>query len=193
QSSCVAWATAYAIKSYQERVEIGWSLQPMEHRFSPAYIYNQINHGIDQGSQIYDALSLIVNQGVATLDQAPYNDADYWTHPSAEAQQEASQFKGLSWKTVNGILEIKDALANRVPVVVAIWVYGDLLVLRGPDSVYNTFGGGLQGSHAVTIAGYDDQRYGGAVKIINFLGQKHRDGGYFSPPHTRGPQALSPT
>ena len=28
QGSCVGWATAYALKSYQERVEIGWSLEP---------------------------------------------------------------------------------------------------------------------------------------------------------------------
>src|SRR5262249_52202230 len=27
QYSCVAWSTGYALKSYQERVEIGWSLQ----------------------------------------------------------------------------------------------------------------------------------------------------------------------
>jgi hypothetical protein len=186
----VGWATGYALKSYQERVEFGWSLEPAGHRFSPAYIYNQINHGRDAGSQIYDALSLIVDQGAATLDQSPYNDRDFLSQPSAAARQEASQFKGLSWKTVNGTLEIKDALANHLPVVAAIWVHGDLKRLHGPDSVYNTFGGGLEGAHAVTITGYDDQRYGGAFKIINSWGQGYGDGGYFWLPYTTAGQIV---
>lgn len=191
QSSCVGWATGYALKSYQERVEFRWSLEPAEHRFSPAYIYNQINGGQDRGSQIYNALSLIVAQGVASLDQTPYNATDFLTQPSAAARQEASQFKGLSWKTVNGTLEIKDALANRLPVVVAIWVHGDMKRLRGPDSVYNTFGGGLEGAHAVTIAGYDDQRYGGAFKVINSWGYGYGDGGYFWLPYATANQIVN--
>ena len=58
QNSCVAWALGYAIKSYQERVELGWSLEPPEHRFSPAYIYNQLNGGQDHGLIYNDALEL---------------------------------------------------------------------------------------------------------------------------------------
>jgi len=191
QYSCVGWATAYAIKSYQERVEIGWSLEPVEHRFSPAYIYNQINHGQDHGSWLDEALNLVVDQGVATLDQTPYNDHDYFTQPTDAARQEASQYKGLRWKTVNGILEIKDALANHLPILAAIWVYGDLPRLRGPDSVYNTFGGGLQGKHAIAITGYDDQRYGGALRIINSWGPVFGDGGYFWLPYTMANQVIN--
>ena len=191
QSSCVGWATAYALKSYQERVEIGWSLEPAEHRFSPAYIYNQINGGVDQGSWIHDALNLVVDQGVAPLAQMPYNDNDFLTQPNAATRQEASQFKGMSWKTVNGILEIKDALANHLPVVAAVFVYGDMKLLRGPDSVYNTFGGGLGGLHAITITGYDDERYGGAFKIINSWGQNFGDGGYFWLPYSVANQIVN--
>lgn len=184
QNSCVGWSTAYAVKSYQERVEIGWSLEPLEHRFSPAYVYNQINGGADHGSWFNDALNLVVDQGVATLDETPYNDHDFLTQPSAAAVQQASQFKALSWRTANGILEIKDALANHLPVIVGIEVYGDLKHLRGTDSVYNTLGGGYDGSHAVTITVYDDQRYGGAFKVINSWGQNWGDGGYFWLPYT---------
>src|SRR5262249_22391836 len=49
QYSCVGWALGYAIKTYQERVELGWSLEAPEHQFSPAYIYNQLNNGQDIG------------------------------------------------------------------------------------------------------------------------------------------------
>ena len=191
QSSCVGWATAYALKSYQERVEIGWSLEPSEHRFSPAYVYNQINGGEDHGSYISEALDLIVNQGAATLDTAPYDDGDYLTQPSNAARQEAAQFKGRSWKTANGTIEIKSALANRLPVVAGIAVFDSFSNLNGPNSVYNSFNGEYLGGHAITIVGYDDTRYGGAFKIINSWGQNWGDSGYFWMPYSAVNEAIT--
>jgi hypothetical protein len=191
QSSCVGWATAYALKSYQERVEIGWSLEPSEHRFSPAYVYNQINGGADHGSYISEALDLIVNQGAATLDSAPYDDSDYLTQPSTAARQEAAQFKGKSWKTANGTIEIKSALANRLPVVAGIAVFDSFSNLNGPNSVYNSFNGEYLGGHAITIVGYDDTRYGGAFKIINSWSQNWGDEGYFWMPYSAVNEAIN--
>jgi hypothetical protein len=59
----VGWATAYALKRYQEAIEIGWPLNTRADIFSPAFVYNQINRGQDQGSLISDALNLIVRDG----------------------------------------------------------------------------------------------------------------------------------
>ena len=184
QGSCVGWATAYALKTYQERVEISWSLEPAAHRFSPAYVYNQINGGADNGSLISDALDLVVNQGVATLASTPYDDQDFLTQPDSAARQEAAQYKGKSWKTINGTLEIKDALANRLPVVAGIVVFDSFSHLEGPNSVYNTFDGEFLGGHAITIVGYDDDRYGGAFKVINSWSQNWGDQGYFWMPYS---------
>lgn len=191
QFSCVGWALGYALKTYQERVELGWSLEAAEHRFSPAYIYNQINGGRDNGSVFADGLNLVVNQGVATLAQMPYDDRDFLTQPSDAARQEASQFRGKSWKAANGILEIKDALANHLAVLVAIRIFDELYGLRGPDSVYNTFDGAFHGGHAVAAVGYDDARYGGALRIINSWSQNWGDGGYFWLPYTAATQTVT--
>ena len=76
QGSCVGWATAYALKSYQERIEEGWAFSPRT-RFSPAWVYNQIKEPgpcpdvnptdpYDCGSHIDKALELIVEKGAAT-------------------------------------------------------------------------------------------------------------------------------
>ena len=46
QSSCVGWAVAYSLKTYQERLDQKWALNTYDHIFSPAYIYNQINDEI---------------------------------------------------------------------------------------------------------------------------------------------------
>jgi hypothetical protein len=183
QGSCVGWALGYGIKSYQERVELGWSLEPAEHRFSPAYIYNQLNGGQDRGLKYSAALDFIVNQGVATLARMPYNEHDFLTQPSAAADQEAAQFKAKSWNTANGILEIKNALANHLGVLLVVQELEDMWYLKGPDSVYNTYQRPFSASHAVVAVGYDDNRYGGALRVLNSWGQNWGDGGFFWLPY----------
>jgi hypothetical protein len=183
QSSCVGWATAYALKSYQEKVETGWTLNTPDHLFSPAFIYNQINGGQDQGSNISEALALAVSKGVATLATMPYNYTDYRTQPTASAFTQALKFKAASFLRVNDTSQIKAALANRKPVVGGIAVYQQLVALKGSNSVYNTSSGNKQGGHAITIVGYDDDKYGGAFKVINSWSQNWGDNGFFWMPY----------
>ena len=183
QNSCVGWSLGYAIKSYQERVEQGWSLETPTHLFSPSYIYNQLNGGRDIGLIYTDALDFVVTDGVATLARTPYNDLDYLTQPNAAAHQEAAHFRNKSWKPANGVLDIKAALANHLPVFMVIQLISDIKGLHGPDSVYNTFAGTFDGGHAVTAVGYDDNRYGGAFKIMNSWGRAWGDNGYFWMPY----------
>lgn len=190
QSSCVGWATAFALKSYQEKVEMGWSLNTSAHLFSPSFLYNQINGGQDRGSYIYEALDLAVNKGLATLSLMPYSDTDYRTQPSAAALAEAAKYKAASWDRVNDTSQIKAALVNRKPVVAGIKVYQQLMNLSGSNSVYNTATGENQGGHAVTIVGYDDDRYGGAFKVINSWSQNWGDGGYFWMPYSFAAQGI---
>ncbi len=190
QSSCVGWATAYALKSYQEGVEIGWSLNTSSHLFSPAFIYNQIVIGNDGGSYISDALDLAVNLGVSTLASMPYSHLDYTTQPSAAALEEASQYKAARWSRVNDTAQIKAALANRKPVVCGIAVYESLVNLYGDDSVYNTISGQNLGGHAVTIVGYDDNKFGGAFKIINSWSTNWGDDGFFWLPYSFASQGI---
>ncbi|BBL76677.1 CARDB domain-containing protein [Methylomagnum ishizawai] len=192
QGSCVAWAVAYALKSYQEEVELGWSLDTVAHLFSPAYLYNQINGGEDNGSQIYDALDVVIGQGpaagkgAATLATMPYSDRDYWTQPDLAAIEEGAKFKGLDYKRVEDLQGLKAALAQRRPVVLGIKVYDQFYHLQGTDSVYNSDAGsnnGPHGLHAVTAVGYDNNRYGGAIKVINSWGTGWGDKGFFWMPY----------
>ncbi len=184
QSSCVGWAVGYALKSYQEQLENGWTFNNDAHLFSPAFIYNQINYGQDNGSYIWDALSLVVNKGAASLETAPYIQNDYYSQPTPNAFQEAARFKAARWARVSNLQQIKAALAHRNPVVVGIDVYAELSYLYGPNSVYrpNVFSGRL-GGHAVTLVGYDDNRYDGAFKVINSWGTSWGDQGYFWLPY----------
>ena len=190
QGSCVGWATAYALKSYQEKVEIGWSLNTASHLFSPAFIYNQIVIGNDGGAYIYKALNLAVNKGIATLATMPYSDQDYVTQPSATAHAEASQYKASTWYRINDTTQIKAALINRKPVVCGITIYDSFYNLLGSHSVYNTVSDQSLGGHAVTIVGYNDNKYGGAFKVINSWSSNWGDGGYFWLPYSFASQGI---
>jgi len=193
QGSCTAWATAYALKSYQERLEMGWSLNTSEHLFSPAFIYNQIYieiEGKESGSYIEDALKLIRDKGAATLATMPYNSRDYRTQPNPQAIQEAAKYKAASFEKLNDTQSIKAALANRSPVVGAIIVYG-YLQSRTFRELYNSTAGGFLDSHAITITGYNDDKYGGAFEIINSWGKDWGNNGYFWMPYTFANSAQS--
>ncbi len=169
QGSCVGWATAYALKSYLEKVDFDWDQNLLEHKFSPAYVYNQINGGRDKGAQIPDALNLIVKQGVCSLAVMPYSDQNYKTQPNSTQKAEAAKFKSASWSVVkDDVNEIKAQLAAGNAVVLGIPVYDDFFDLTASNDVYDNTEGELAGYHAICLVGYDDSKQ--AFKLINSWG-----------------------
>ncbi|MCK5896236.1 MAG: DUF4214 domain-containing protein, partial [Cocleimonas sp.] len=189
QASCVGWAVGYALKSYHERVEEQWGFSPQT-IFSPSWLYNQINGGINGGTRIIDAMNLIVDNGAATLSTMPYNETDFKTQPSSVAVDEAKNYKAQRVDTLHSILEIKNSLARKDPVAISMWVNPDVMAFgwTEQDAVMNSVPTGVDnnpnsGGHAVTIVGYDDNRYGGAFKIINSWGSNWGDQGYFWMPY----------
>ena len=181
QNSCVGWAVSY-LKSYQERLEERWEFRN-DTRFSPAWIYNQINNGRDEGSHPLNAMQLVNSKGAATLATMPYDASDYLTQPSARASDEAGNFLGGEIKTVNSLQQYKAALAHRVPFVLAMPVYPSLFNLSGSSSAYVDLSGDLRGGHAVAVVGYDEDHFGGAFKVLNSWGSGWGDRGFFWIPY----------
>jgi hypothetical protein len=190
QGSCVGWAVAWALKSYQERIENSWSLNTGDHLFSPSFVFNQIQLGNCNDAYINEALQLIVDQGSATWSSMPYDPISCSAQPTAETRLEAANLGAYRKARVDSILGAKGALANRLPVVVGIRIYEQLSSLDGPDSVYNTATGPDLGGHAVTVVGYDDNRYGGAFHVINSWGRSWGDDGFFWLPYSFASQVI---
>jgi C1A family cysteine protease len=181
EGSCVAWASAYAMRGYEARKDVWSAISPKNaaanYNFSPAFVYNQINGGKDDGSVVTDALSLMETKGAATLADMPYTAGSYTAKPSAAAFSDALNYKIASYVYIppTSLSLIKTQLAEGIPVILAIKVYGNFFSL-GNNQVYSSVSGGYQGGHAITIVGYNDAKR--AVEIINSWGTYWGTSGY---------------
>jgi hypothetical protein len=183
QSSCVGWAIAYALKTLEEHLEERWSLltptgqsDPSKH-FSPAFIYNQINHGQDGGSSFIDALVLLHSQGAATLREMPYTEVDFTTQPTGQARAEAARYRIDFWRQVNvrDPIEVKAQLNAGYPVLIGA-VVDQGFQQAGPGFVWRQPIGAPLGGHAMLIVGYDDSR--NAFRVVNSWGTGWGDNGF---------------
>ena len=175
QQSCVAWAVAYGLKSYQEKLELG-----QQFTFSPSYIYNQINNGLNAPTYVTDALNLLSDQGVCVMDEMPYAENDWSTKPSTQAKTDAKKFRIDFWRQVNvsDIKEVKAQLAAGYPVIIGAEVSKEF----GADGFDQKAAyvwkeaGTSNGGHCMLLAGYNDQK--GAFKVMNSWGKEWGDNGF---------------
>lgn len=179
QASCVGWAVAYAMKTYQEGVERRWPLDQPSSQFSPAFIYNQIRRSQDCGGGTFlpDALNLVQRAGAAPLSDFPYTPQACTAVPSAAVSQRARQFAIADWRRVDtrDQLEVKAYVAAGIPVMIGMRVDEPFMRLRGPVT-YNQYSGVSLGGHALLVMGYDDSR--AAFRVINSWGTGWGDGGF---------------
>lgn len=190
QGSCTAWAVGYYYKSYQERLEHGWSLADPARQFSPAFIYNQINGGHDYGSWFGDAFQLLCEQGGASMALAPYNAGDCTSWPSEAAYDSALPYRCQQWYWIDvsndaGIQEVKQRLNSGDNVVIGLLVYSNYDNINQYDTTFcvSEISGEIRGGHANCIVGYDDDRMTsdgpGAFRVVNSWGPGWGNGGYY--------------
>jgi hypothetical protein len=175
QQSCVAWAIAYALKSYQEKLELG-----QQYLFSPSFIYNQINNGMNAPTYVTDALNLLSDQGVCQLNEMPYNENDWTSKPSATAKEDAKKFRIDFWRQVNiqDIKEVKAQLAAGYPVIIGAEVSKEFIndgYAKKADFVWKEAGTSA-GGHCMLLVGYDDKK--SAFKVMNSWGKDWGDNGF---------------
>jgi len=178
EGSCTGWAVAYAAKSFQEVVEEAWSPTALNHQFSPSFIYNQTNDGVDMGAWPSDALNLVVSKGADTMTSFPYVNGDYVTQPTAASFEHAAHFLAKSWSTLPiSESSFKSVLAAHNIVIVAFDVLPDYMSLNATtNTVYDDDAGGSLGGHVNALIGYDDSLQ--AFRFINSWGTNWGDAGY---------------
>jgi len=190
-NSCTGWSVGYYFKTHQERVEHGWDLGDPGHQFSPTFVYNLLDSGVDAGVDLFDALELMWSHGCATVSQMPVN-AGYTVWPSEMAFDSAlfyrCQQSGDPWFYFGsdaGIAEAKQLLDENKCVVFNISVFHNFDVINTYDTTYCAAdsSGINRGGHNLCIVGYDDNRVThdgtGAFRCINSWGAGWGNKGYW--------------
>ncbi len=189
QGSCVSWATAYYHRSQLEYRERHWDLTDPHHQFSPAFVYNQVNGGVDLGSGFVNA-SLICEQGCASMADCPYNQMDYLAWPSESAYSHAIPFRCRDWVwfdviDTTGLNVIRQLLCNGSTAVLAIKVWDNFRNIGLYNNIYCSADrtGGNPLGHGVCIVGYDDTLTTndgpGAFRLTNSWGTGWGDSGFW--------------
>ncbi len=178
QGSCVAWATAYAARTYHEASRQGSRPSVPENIFSPAFVYNQVkSRGCEDGSSISSALELMKQTGVASLAQFPYDAYSCSRLPNSELVSDAARFRIDGWQKVdiNTLDDIKSQIYAGNPVIFGMEA-PDSFEKLGKHQIYDDRVSTANGGHAMVLVGYDESKQ--AFKLINSWGEKWGDDGF---------------
>jgi C1A family cysteine protease len=176
-SSCVAWSVDYAMLGWYAN-KSGKSGAP----FAPMYVYSQINHGQDKGSQPADALAVLYGQGSDTKAHYSHGDMDWSDQPNASERANAANFKISGYHTVfsgstgqgqAGANALANELAAGHPVAIAMNVRNGFAHLQG-TAVDNDTTSYVTGAHEILAVGYDSN----GVLIQNSWGTNWGDHGF---------------
>jgi len=178
QGSCVAWATAYAARSYLQARRQGENPNSPEQIFSPAFIFNQVKVGdCKDGGSIAEALSLMKTRGVANLAEFPYDEHNCSRLPDAEVITDAKRYRIDDWKRVD--IDKPDDMKGQIyagnPVIFGMFVSDGLEKLE-KNQIYDDIDAPRVGGHAMVAVGYSEAKQ--AFKIVNSWGEEWGDNGF---------------
>lgn len=180
QGSCVAWATGYYLKSFQENYQNSQEdLVADRVILSPSFIFNQIKIAPCSGSQIADALDVLQISGTPEWTIMPYNENDCDTQPTDLQKALAEPNRIDSYFYLNGEIlleQTKAFLLNDQPVVIAIAIDRNYFGAKENGvAVYRKFKK-VDGAHAMLVVGYDDTM--NAFKVVNSWGRDWGNQGF---------------
>ncbi len=204
-SSCTGFAVANGAMTILYNMVNGITMWNEQHvnRFDPFYVYCSLkdpndldcisNGGCNCGSYIHEALDLIENYGCkkaflypkltcsstlnkanlrAMIDQTGAYSIDGWFNMVEYIETKSG------YKTKIKIKDLKEVITMGNPIIAGINVGDDFRDLSSSSSKYSA-PEHIEGGHAVTIIGYDDNKYGGAFHVLNSYGSDWGDDGYF--------------
>jgi len=190
--TCVSWAVGYNIKTALNGMSNGFSTSQLaspSNQFSPKDLFTAIPDNQKgqncSGTNFSDALSLLQDRGVATMQTVPYSTLGDCSSSNVQSNwtTEANQNKIQYWRKIEASTQsIKQNLANNIPVILGAKLADNFMswnsdVVLSSSTSYNNVG--QHAYHAMVIAGYDDSKgANGAFKVINSWGDFWGDNGY---------------
>ena len=188
QGSCAGWAAAYGARTISYARATG--SDPDQSAFSPSFLYNQIARPGCQGAFLRDAMEAMKSIGSIPFSKFGYTDQTCQIAPDLSQRGEATNYRikgytrlsrGPGDYTTNAH-SVKQHLAQGAPVIIGMLVGSSFQrgmmgreLWRPSRADYQ--GVGL-GGHAMCLIGYDDQKAGGAFKVLNSWGRQWGNNGY---------------
>lgn len=192
QGSCTAWATAYYLKSYQEKIQYGYDYSTFDNVMSPAFVYNQSKElgGCNVGSCIENALYILKTKGTNTWADFPYDQNNCTLIPSTEQYQAANKNKISNYYSVIPIIEggsysllniLKTFISEGTPIIIGMKTDKNFTkaIPKTNTGTYIYKEHNPQqdhGNHAMLIVGYNDEL--NAFKVVNSWGSDWANNGY---------------
>ncbi len=188
--TCVGWSTAYAARTILMAYDQGWTNQILitENAFSPFFIYEQAKSVDDiycqEGTSLFNALEIIKNIGAVRISEFDSQCGQMITNND---EQKASRYRIQDYKRLfdtdvdNKTLLIKKSLAENKPVIIGMQCCTESFLNAKGEKFWEkqiTDNPYPEGGHALTIVGYDDERYGGAFELMNSWGTAWGDEGF---------------
>lgn len=184
--TCVGWATAYYAQSITMAKQKGITDQDAitDNAFSPLFLYVNAKKNTDpsckDGIGIPSALYKMKETGSPLYKEFPVlcaTDIPDSVNQKAKRHRlkEYTKLFGLKESNRLRVRETRKALANGNPVLMGMDIsngFQTAKVVYEPDSI-------SVGGHAMTIIGYDDEKFGtGAFEVINSWGEGWGNDGF---------------
>jgi Secretion system C-terminal sorting domain len=189
QNSSTTWACAYYYLTYLQWQEFGWDVTDPSHQMSPAFSYNLLNAGINDGASLYNAFLLLEEIGCATMADMPFYTPDFLSFPSEDAFRNASQFRILEPMVINfttdqGENDLKNHLLNGNIAVITFNAYSNFRIIQEFNNIYCASDiNDRPVPYTAVCIGFDDNLETndgiGAWRMVNSDGVLWGDNGYW--------------
>lgn len=194
--SCVAWATTYYQFTYEANRKRGITTGTDENNiYSPAFVYNYLNGGKNQSTNLGEAYALLNQHGAMKLADFPYDNNNYsYEWPDNEEKI----IEALNYRPTSSYINVESTLSPGFEAVKSMIAQGNVAVITTNISGYKwgkTSSGEWCvvrssktpiGSHAMAVVGYDDnikitadgETLTGAFKLVNSWGTDWQNDGF---------------
>lgn len=209
--SCQSFATTYYTFTHMTAFARNWDVKDNAvntNKFSPKFVYNMINRGLNEGAMNTEAINLLLKHGAPTWASFPY-DSDYtsWA-TTASLWREAINYRAdqtgiiQNIDTTTSLDSLKQLLNDGYILNYNTWVSSWQLraIKNNPNSTVDDpyvgknavyYVNGQSGGHTMTLVGYNDAIWVdinnnnildsgelGALRIANSWGTSYEDAGF---------------
>ncbi|MCE9597759.1 MAG: C1 family peptidase [Spirochaetia bacterium] len=150
QASGAAWAAGYLAAGYYFRTREGMKTFTC----SPAFLYNNLNQGKDEGIEIARTLQFLKDTGCAEERTMPYAEFDPLKRPGSDAFTSAAahRIRGYARIDYRDLDQVRSHLLQGSVIVVSMKITENFVELTKPVWVP---AGDFVAIHTFTIVGYD--------------------------------------